>query len=112
MCGCRLTRITPAAQRLGAGQVVVRAGGADGQQADTEDGQFFGLGDQPVGIRDSGLAAHRGRPFDVGRVTPDGGAVVGQHSRLGGIGGGVGEAVPDVGMLGNQAQGLLLAAKP
>src|ERR1700751_3944120 len=58
-----LTAITPATQCLGAGQVVVRAGSADGQQADTEVGQRLGLGDQPARIRGSGLAAHRARPF-------------------------------------------------
>src|SRR5208337_2709715 len=101
--------IAPAAQRLGGGEVVVRAVAADRQQRDAQGREALGVGDQPVDAfttPDTAVVLHPGGAFYGGRVPADGGAVLVQHARRRGVGLGGGEAMPDVAVLGDQPQGL------
>src|SRR5579884_507965 len=103
-----LPAVAPPAQRLRCGQVVVGTRGADGQQCHAQAGEGLGFGDQCVTATGSGLAADGRGAFDVVGVAADGGTVVGQHGRLGRVGVAGGEAVPHVGVFGDQAQRLFL----
>src|SRR6202042_904953 len=89
----------PAAER---GEVVVGAADANGEQGGAEllqpRAEFLGA------------AAYPPRDLDLGRVTAEGGAVLPQDGGLALEGFRVAEAVPDIGVPGDQAQGLLLAA--
>src|SRR5690349_16232833 len=92
--------VAPGERLAHLGQVVVRTAGADREERDARVDEGLGSVDTLPG----------GGPLDRRRVGPDGGAVLGEDRRLPRDDLEVTEAVPDVGVLRDQAQRLLLAA--
>src|SRR5690606_34389915 len=96
----RVDLVAPADGGLQLLEVVAGPGGADGEEGDARVEVGLGLVEAGPGHR----------AFDAFRVGADLGGVLGEDDVLACQGVEIGEAVPDVGVFGDQAQSLLLTA--
>ena len=101
----RSAAVAPPDERGRGSQVIVGSVAPDRHQGDSQPGQRLGIGRQ----------RHIIAPVDPGgslnclRIAAGVGAVPGQRGGFARVGVGVGEAMPDLGMLGDETQRLALA---